>query len=590
MPRRSSTTWTRRRDPAATAPTVTRLLLQAARRAPGWSVLLTLSLVAATVVWLLVPAALAAAVDAAIGRAEPGPALARLGALLVAEVVTELVSGLAAAFYGTATIAWLRHRLLGHVLTLGVPGLRRFAVGDVISRLTGDAPGSGEVLPTVLNAGLTVITSVGAVVALWLIDWRLAGAFLIGLPVMFAIIRVFTVQASDLYMSYRRLEAAIAARLVDALAGMRTIRASGTAHREIDRILTPLPELSATGRALWRAQRQLTWQVGLLQPVLEMLVLAMAGLSLAAGRITPGELLGAAAYARLALGLIDQTDALAGIVWVRAGTSRVAEVLAEPRPPSVAIRPLPDGPGAVVFRAVTVRAGETLLLDRLDLEVPPGLALAIVGRSGAGKTTLASLVGRLTDPDEGEVLLDDVPVTALAPADLRRVVAYAFERPALFGSSVRDAIAYGRPASSASEVEQAAQAAQADGFIRRLPEGYDTALAQVPLSGGEIQRLGLARAIAQGSRVLVLDDATSSLDTVTELQVQATLMGLRADHTCIVVAHRAATAARADLVAWLEGGRIRAVAQHAALWEDPEYRNVFAASLVPVEASTNLGG
>ncbi|MGH3921751.1 MAG: ATP-binding cassette domain-containing protein, partial [Pseudonocardiaceae bacterium] len=135
----------------------------------------------------------------------------------------------------------------------------------------------------------------------------------------------------------------------------------------------------------------------------------------------------------------------------------------------------------------------------------------------------------------------------------------------------------------------AARAAQAEGFIARLPARYDTPIAEAPLSGGEAQRLGLARAIAQGGRVLVLDDATSSLDTATELQVQDALAALRGVRTCVVVAHRAATAARADLVAWLDRGRIRALAPHAVLWDDPEYRATFAASLVGAQANGQRG-
>jgi ATP-binding cassette, subfamily B, bacterial len=195
--------------------------------------------------------------------------------------------------------------------------------------------------------------------------------------------------------------------------------------------------------------------------------------------------------------------------------------------------------------------------------------------SGAGKTTLASLVGRLRDPDEGAVLLDGVPVASLDPGELRRAVAYAFERPALLGGTIAEAIAYGRPAATHAHVRAAAVAAEADGFVRRLPDGYDTPLRRAPMSGGEAQRLGLARAIAQGERVLVLDDATSSLDTAAEMKVSAALARLRS--TRIVVAHRAATAARADLVAWIEDGRVRAYAPHAELWEHPEYRAVFAA-------------
>jgi ATP-binding cassette subfamily B protein len=556
-----------------------RLLLQAGRRAPGWTAALVLAITAGAAVSLLVPAALATAVDAALRGRHLATAVTRLAALLAAGAAADVLAGLAGACYEAATTAWLRRRLLGQALALGMPGQRRFPHGDLLSRIGGDAPAAGQILPDLLQAGAAIATSAGALVALALIDWRLAAVFLLGLPLALLLVRAFIVRASALFVRYQRLQAAIATRLLDALAGIRTIRASGTAGREAARVLEPLEELSGTGRALWRTQRRVAWGIGLLVPLEETLVLAGAGLGLASGRLTPGELLAAAGYVRLALRLFEQVDVLMGTARARAAAARAAEVLDEPPPgrPTGTL-PLPAGPGAVSLRGVTVRAGGATLLDRLDLEVPAGACLALVGRSGAGKTTLAWLVGRLGDPDEGEVLLDGVPVAALAPPELRRAVVYAFERPALLGGTVAGAIAYGRPDASAAEVELAAAAAQADGFVRRLPDGYHTPLRAAPLSGGEAQRLGLARAVAQDGRVLVLDDATSSLDTATEMRLGEALADLLGGRTRLVVAHRTATAARADLVAWLDGGRVRALAPHADLWGDPEYRAVFAAS------------
>lgn len=542
-----------------------------------------LAMVIGTAAQLLFPAVLARAVDAALQGAAYSAALVSLGAVLVASMLANLLASLAGAWYSALTSAWLRQRLLAHTLALGLAGQRRFAAGDVLARLTGDAPGAGQVLPALVGVVVAVISAIGAVVSLWLIDWRLAAAFLLGLPPMIVLVRVFVAQASELFVAYQAAQAAIAARLLDALAGIRTIGVSGTAKREIDRILVPLDGLDVCGRALWGAQRRVSWQAGLLAPALEVVVLAVAGFGVAAGRLTPGQLLAAAGYVPIALGAFEKIDVLARIVQARASASRVAEVLAvRPAARSGPCR-LPEGPGTLELRGVTVRAGDTLTLDQLDLRVPGGCCVAVVGRSGAGKTTLALLVGGLLTPDEGEVVLDGVPVTALPPAQLAAAVTYAFARPFLFDGTVHDTIAFGTPALSRAQVEQAGRAAQADGFIRRLGAAYDTPLAQAPLSGGETQRLGLARAIARGGRVLVLDDATSSLDTATEVTVAAAVRGLLAGRTCIAVAHRAATAARVDLVAWLEGGRLRALAPHALLWDDPDYRAVFAAA-APVRA------
>jgi ATP-binding cassette subfamily B protein len=181
----------------------------------------------------------------------------------------------------------------------------------------------------------------------------------------------------------------------------------------------------------------------------------------------------------------------------------------------------------------------------------------------------------LVEPDAGEVRLDGVPLPRLDRAELRHAVGYGFERPVLVGQTLGDAIAFGARTATAEEVTAAAHAARADEFIRRMPDGYATRLADVHLSGGEAQRVGLARAFAHTGRVLVLDDVAASLDTVTEHHIREVLTGALADRTRVVVAHRASTAAQADLVVWLDGGTVRASAPHHDLWRDPAYREVF---------------
>jgi ATP-binding cassette subfamily B protein len=247
-------------------------------------------------------------------------------------------------------------------------------------------------------------------------------------------------------------------------------------------------------------------------------------------------------------------------------------VLAHPVPGHGTGELLP-GPGHLELRGVSAAGA----LKEVDLAVSGGKAVAVVGRSGSGKSLLAALAGRLADPDAGEILLDGVPLAGLRKDVLRREVAYAFARPVLFGETVADAVGFGSVRCSRRLIELAAETACADPFIRRLPEGYDTALGDAPMSGGEAQRIGLARAFARPSRLLILDDATSSLDTATELQVSEAVLGRFSDRTRLIVAHRAATAAEADLVIWLEDGRVRGCGTHHVLWLDRDYRAVFGA-------------
>lgn len=555
-----------------------RVLRESAGRARGTVVVLIVIALVGVVTTVLLPAALAASIDAAIaGEGVPG-ALTLLAGVLAASTAVDALDDLVGSYLGSSMTASLRFRLIGHALALGVPGQRRFPAGDLLSRLAVNADAPANFLPLLLSAGTTVLIAIGGVVGLALIDWRLAVTFLLAVPAAVVLVRLFLAKAGEPFLRYQQFQSAIVTRLLDAFSGVRTIRASGTADQEIARILEPLPELHATGRQVWALQGQATWRLSLLAPMVQVLVLAVAGFALTDGSITAGQLVAAGSYVALALAAIGLADALVSLLGCQIGAGRVGEVLdAEPavRPPPRPL-PVPPGPGRLGLRGITVRMDERVVLDRLDLSVPAGVSVAVVGRSGTGKSLLVSLVGRLIDPDEGTVCLDGVPVRLLELPALRRTVTYAFERPALLGATVHDMIAYARPEASRAEVQAAAGVAQADRFVRLLPDGYDTPLAKAPMSGGELQRLGLARAVLTDARVIVLDDATSSLDTATEVKVTAALRQVLAGRTSLVVAYRAATAARADLVAWLDGGRIRDVAPHHVLWAHPDYRTVFA--------------
>jgi ATP-binding cassette subfamily B protein len=247
----------------------------------------------------------------------------------------------------------------------------------------------------------------------------------------------------------------------------------------------------------------------------------------------------------------------------------------------------PAGPGRLEFRGVGAAAGGRQVLAGLDLVVPGGAFVAVVGRSGSGKSLLAALAGRLVDPDAGEVLLDGVALGELSRGELRREIGYGFDRPVLVGDTLGDAIAAGPLVASREDVVAAARAARADDFIRRMPAGYDTRLADAPLSGGETQRLGLARTFAHARRVIVLDDVAASLDTVTEHHIGTVLTGALAGRTRIIVAHRASTAARTDAVVWLQDGVVRAYAPHEQLWAQPGYRALFEAGDAPAAATAN---
>ncbi|WP_327356482.1 ABC transporter ATP-binding protein [Streptomyces sp. NBC_01304] len=496
---------------------------------------------------------------------------ALLGGMTVLDSCEEILTGTTNA----RTTAWLRLRLLRHVLAAGPRTTARFPAGELLARLVGNTAQAGPAPATFAALLAALVAPLGAIVALALLHPWLAIVFLAGAPALALLLRSFARASSDCVAQYQRIQGDIAGRLTEAIGGARTVAAARTEEKEAGRILEPLPELARQGRRMWRIQGRASGGAVALAPLLQIAILVTAGHLVLEHRLTVGQLLATTRYAALATGVGVLVGHLAGLVRARAAGQRLGEVLSEPAPGHGSVEVL-DGQGELKLRGISAHRDGRPVLDALDLTVPAGTTLAVVGVSGAGKSLLAAVAGRLTDPDAGTVLLDGVPLPDLTRAALRREIGYAFERPALLGGTLGGTIALGSDTSSRDDVVRAARAARADGFVRRLPQGYDTACLDAPLSGGEVQRLGLARAFTHGGRLLILDDAMSSLDMITEHEIADALLRHTPATTRLVVAHRATTAARADTVAWLDGGRIRALGPHAVLWRNPSYRAVFA--------------
>ena len=593
-----------------------RLLIRAARHGGPWTAGLAVAALTAAAADLLLPAALGAAVDAVLAPdGRPGRWLTVAVGLIVLIATAEILADLAAGMSTARAAARLRHTLVRHIVRLDPRAAWRYPSGDLVSRLVSQVPDAAGAGAAVVLAGTALVPPLGSLVALTLIDPWLGATFVAGLLVLTLLLRTYVIDTADAATRYQHSQSDIAARLTEALVGARTIGAAGTVDQEIQRVLRPLPELGRHGARTWDAIGLAAAQSVVVAPLLQIAVVGVAGVALTAGRLTPGALLAALQYVALGAGLGSVVGVLGRIARSRAGSRRTAEILSADLH-RYGEAELPAGPGRLELRAVTVShpagAEHPPVLDRIDLVVPGGATVAVVGRSGAGKSTLAAVSGRLLDPDEGDVILDGVPLRQLRHDTLRRAIGHAFARPVLVGDTVGAAIGLGLcqlpapgpsdgaenpvpgpchlpapgpsdgaenpvPAlesSAAQRIRAAARAARVDTVIDRLPARYDTLLADTPLSGGEVQRLGVARALS-AERLLVLDDATSSLDTVTEYEVRQSLIDAADRRTRLVVTHRAATAARADLVAWLDHGRLRGYAAHDVLWRDPGYRELF---------------
>src|ERR1700733_14745031 len=363
-----------RRDPAdRTRRDADRLLLQMTRRGGHWAALLAFTSIAGAAADTLLPAAAGHTVDVRLRAAGPGAAasqaarwlaccIALIGVVVICDAAGEFATGMSTA----AATEWLRHKLAGHLFACGLRLPRLFPVGDLVGRMTGGAADASFAAASAVPAAAAVIPPAGSIVALGLIAPWLALAFAAGLPGLVVALRAFVRDSSDINVRYQQAQGAITARLLEALAGARTIAAAGTCDQEAARVLIPLVQVRAAGHASWRIQARIAAQGSLICPLLQVVGLAASGVELAAHRISPGELLAASQYAVLGAGVGASVGRLGQLAQARAGARRMAEPLAEPAV-AVGARPLPPGPGCLELRGVSMRSGGELVLGGVDV-------------------------------------------------------------------------------------------------------------------------------------------------------------------------------------------------------------------------------
>jgi ATP-binding cassette subfamily B protein len=555
-------------------PASDRLLLRTLVHAGPWAPVLALAALGLALAETALPFVLGRALDDMLRTGQSHEWLTLSAALVAAVVALDAIDALAAGCATARSTAWLRRRFVGHLVALGPRA--GSGAGDLTGRVVANAAQAGRIAQVAARSAATVVPAIGGPIGLALIDPWLCVTFLAGMPIVVVLLRALGHDAQHLAERYLAVQGTIAGRLADAVLGARSIAAAGTLEREAARVLEPLPELHRHGLGIWRVQMRIAAQDGLLVALLEIAVLAVGGLELTHGRISAGELLAAGQYVLLGATMASALSTVTAVARARAAAERVGELLRAP-PPVYGGDSLAPGRGRLELRNVTVRRDGAALLRDVSLTVDAGQLVAVVGPSGAGKSLIAALAGRLLDPDEGEVLLDGVPLARLSRHELRTAAGYGFERPGLVGDTLAEAIALGADEPPARQLIAAARAARADGFIRRLRRRYRTPLAAVPMSGGERQRLGLARAFAHAGRLLILDDVAASLDTITERHISQVLTEALGDRTRLVIAHRASTAARADRVVWIEEGRVTATGTHRELWRLAGYRALFGA-------------
>jgi len=554
-----------------------RLLTLARLTSPyrGRTALSVISLLAATATALAPPFLSKFAVDDGIRRHDLTRLWWIVGAFLVAGLlnwVMSYVQTYLTGWVGERILADLRTGLFRHLQRLSLGFYERNRAGVIISRLTNDV----EAIDQLVTDGVTSLVQntlmlIGTAILLFVLDWRLALATLAVIPLMSVATVIFRKRSSRAYRAVRERLGLVTATLAEDIAGMRVVQAF-TRERENLRNFREVTER-------YRESNQETVVLnGIYFPFVDLLssialavVLGYGGHLYFGGQVTIGTLFAFMLYVQNFFDPVQQLSQLYNtFLSATAALDKIMDVMDEE--PNVLDKPgatpLPTSRGHVRFDHVRFGYGDGPdVLHDLDLDVPAGTTVALVGHTGAGKSTIAKLLARFYDPREGRITIDGIDLRDVTQASLRRQLGIVPQEGFLFAGTVHDNIAFGRPDASRADVVAAAKAVGAHDFVLRLEDQYETELQErgTRLSLGQRQLVALARALLADPRILILDEATSSVDIGTERKIERALRLLLAGRTAFIIAHRLSTIRNADLIVVLEHGRIVEQGTHAEL-------------------------
>ncbi|AXB48315.1 multidrug ABC transporter ATP-binding protein [Amycolatopsis albispora] len=513
----------------------------------------------------------------------------------------EVLAWVLALYLASSVFAWLQGRLLNNVVQRFVFRLReevegklhrlplryydRQPRGELLSRVTNDIDNISLTLLQTLSQLLSaVLTVLGVLVMMLVISPLLALVALTAVPLSIVVTRLIGKRSQKLFVAQWKHTGSLNAQIEEAYSGHELVTAFGR-REEVER------EFGERNGKLFGASLGAQFVSGVIMPsmmfVSNLSYLALAvigGLRVTTGAMTIGDVQAFLQYSRQFTQPLTQAASMANLLQSGvASAERVFELLdAEEQEPDPA-EPAPAGPrrGRVEFEHVSFRyEPDTPLIEDLSLVAEPGQTVAVVGPTGAGKTTLVNLIMRFYELDSGRITLDRTDITRLGRAALRGQIGMVLQDTWLFGGTIRDNIAYGRPGATDEQIEAAAKATFVDRFVRSLPDGYDTVIDDdgTNVSAGEKQLLTIARAFLADPSLLILDEATSSVDTRTESLVQHAMAALRSNRTSFVIAHRLSTIRDADLILVMEAGRIVEQGTHAELLAaEGAYHRLYAA-------------
>ena len=465
----------------------------------------------------------------------------------------------------------LRNDLFRHLESLSPDYYARVRTGDIMARATNDLNNVRMMLgPGIMYWTETSLTFLLAIIVMVSVDWRLAFFALLPAPLVSIAVIYFGRRIHERFERIQAMFSDISSRVQENIAGVRMVRAFAQEDAELRRFAELNRDYIAQNIRLARLS-------GLFMPLLEALigftflvVLVVGGYQVLRGRITLGSFvmfntyMGMLVWPMIALGWVVNLMQRGS-----ASLGRINQILHEKPTIAAPASPVPlDGArGEIEFRNVSMCYPAGCALDDISLRIPAGSTIAVVGHTGSGKSTLVSLAPRLMDPTAGEVLVDGIDVRRLDPAELRRHIGFVPQETFLFSATIAENIAFGVENATEEEIHRAAEMAGLAADIAAFPAGYQTMVGErgITLSGGQKQRTAIARAVLRNPRILILDDALSSVDTLTEERILTGLANLMRGRTVILISHRVSTVRQADTIVVLEKGRIVELGTHAEL-------------------------